>query len=284
MSSDQYFLTKDEIESIINRLHDQSLNDFLHFTKIAKAHELFPLDVIDDQLTVTLGNNRWEIGTCFSSEKIDVDGKNSRKLLSLNCGSFDANANQLRSENRYNELKHKLFAYTDLHSFANIHFQDFPCDANAFEEFNKRGYRGFWIPNLIYSEGSLAKNGNSGLLSLSYFNQENSRTRHYISIHQANFPRFSRYTKRVQDRDLLTVNCSLFQVEISTNSKTIWITTNTYISPFSRGADRLENITNTVRNIRPLSQFQKTLHSLSVCITQINISSSMMLNSLELQD
>jgi hypothetical protein len=253
MSVAKYFWNKEELDLVIDDLRDPSLHGFLQFSRVAQSHTLYSLYQENGRLEVISGDKTYDIGISFRSDKSPEKQVSNMCLLSLNCGNFDANSNVLRDESRYVTLKNKLNRYIQSFRPRLINFQDFPCDQELFATFSEDGYRGIWVPNFMFSEGSISVNGASGLISLAHIDEEYELIDSFISIHQAIFPRFSNYTHG-QDRDLITINTSLYQVFIQTIKQQIWIITNTHISPFSRAKDRLENITNTVKNIIEIKQ------------------------------
>lgn len=175
----------------------------------------------------------------------------SSQLVSLNCGNYDSGLENLQDEKRRSELRIRLEKYIESKSFGFLHLQDLSDDPESFRLFENLGYSGFWIPNLVYSEGSIS-NTNSGLGSFFDSNLEFFMRKMYISLHQGNLPKITHYAKGVDNKDLIAMNCSLYQSFVSTSQKTIVILTNTYISPFSRISDRLQNILKTVQNIKQI--------------------------------
>jgi hypothetical protein len=243
----KYFLEKTDLNNYATSTKDDLLRDFFRFASLAQSHKLYKLYSSGDNIVTQVENQDIIIGRSFLTDS-NCDNQNVTKLLSLNCGNFDSGLHQLRGENRYNELRLELINYVDSNNFCYLHLQDLSDDPINFRSIVELGYSGFWIPNLIYSEGEIS-NLNSGLGTFIKRDFVSTMSKMYISLHQGNLPKITNYTTNVESRDLITLNCSIYQVLINTNKKTILILTNTYISPFSRAVDRLENILQTVRNL-----------------------------------
>jgi hypothetical protein len=227
---------------------DDMISSFLRFVSLAKTHKLYGMYSSGDNIVVQIENQNLKIGKSFIA-KSNHTGNKTAQLLSLNCGNYESSPDQLRQESRYRELQSKLISYIYSNNFGNLHLQDLSDDPVSFKALEDLGYTGFWIPNLIYSEGKIG-NTNSGVGSFFNGNLEYSIRKLYVSLHQGNLPNITNYTKNVDAVDLITVNCSVYQAFINDHQKTIQILANTYISPFSRTLDRLENILQTVKNIK----------------------------------
>jgi hypothetical protein len=229
---------------------DDLIKNFLEFVSLAKEHKLYGLYYSQDKIVAQAENQNIAIGRSFVAKPRTVI-QDKTGLLSLNCGNYDSSLGQLREENRYTELRLKFLKYLQSKNFGNLHLQDLSDDSESFESLENLGYTGFWIPNLIYSEGKI-KNLNSGIGSFYDGNLKFFTQKIFISLHQGNLPNITNYTKNATSNDLLTVNCSIYQAFVMEHKKTILILTNTYISPFSTAADRLQNILQTVKNIKEI--------------------------------
>jgi hypothetical protein len=248
----KYFLDNTQLSQFSLLSKDLMIKEFLRFVLLAKTHELYKLYSSGDNLVTQVAGKDMVIGrSIFAKSSPQIQRYN--ELMSLNCGNYDSSLNNVNNESKYIDLRIKLLKYIESNNFSNLHLQDFSDDPNNFSTLEELGYTGIWIPNLIYSEGSL-QNRNSGIGN--YFKRDLRKTmvKMYVSLHCGNLPKVTNYIKNVKYNDLIIVNCSVYQVLIDNEQKTIEIFTNTYISPFSRSTDRLENILQTIKNIKQIKK------------------------------
>jgi hypothetical protein len=248
----KYFLDISQFNVIAESSKDEFFRNFAQFVTFASPHKLYEIYSSSDNMVVQVDENQIIVGKSFLADSSYLP-QQYNQLLSLNCGNFGCSIGEKFDEGKISYLRARFINYITTLNPTNLHLQDFGDDSLSFTGLTKLGYSGFWIPNVIYSEGS-SKLKNSGLVSFVKRDYEKTNSVIFMSVHQANLPKITNYMKNVRDADLIMVNCSLYQAFINTHAKTISIFTNTYISPFSRAKDRLQNILSTVKNIKQIKK------------------------------
>jgi hypothetical protein len=246
VENNKYFWSNEEALDFALKTINNILSNLLRAGVLANKHELFEIFTKENLVTIVIENEVFEIGKFVQSR---VGGSESDGILSLNCGNFDRNVNQVSTLQRTRELKEKLVDFLKINEFTHLNLQDLSENEGILEDIAELGYSGVWIPVLIASQGKISKIGDTGLASFWQLGSGLEMLKTEISFHGGLLPRVNNYHKKLDDIDTLQMSYSLYTSYINYQKHEIVLVANTYISPFSLPKTRLENILDTTKNI-----------------------------------